>query len=128
LLKHEVFKVFGLPQAESARCEIETRERFRTEHEMGQAMREHLCCDRAAQYVRVARFGLRSAGWIAPSAFLAVVPKCPVCFAAYVTLLTGVGLSLTAAASLRVSLIVGCVGLVVYTTARSIHRVASSSK
>jgi membrane protein implicated in regulation of membrane protease activity len=91
-------------------------------------MSEHLCCDRAVESVNVARFGLRSAGWIVPSAILAVMPKCPVCFAAYVALLTGVGLSLNAAAYLRVFLMMFCAGLLVYIAARSIHRVASQSR
>jgi hypothetical protein len=82
---------------------------------------EHLCCDRGVDSVKIARFSLRSAGWIVPTAILAVMPKCPVCIAAYVTLLTGVGISLTAAAYFRVFLLMFCVGLLVYVAARSIR-------
>ena len=46
---------------------------------------------------------------VIPVAILAVLPKCPACLAAYVALGTGIGLSLTAATYLRLSLIVACV-------------------
>jgi hypothetical protein len=46
---------------------------------------------------------------VIPVAILAVLPKCPACLAAYVALGTGIGLSLTAATYLRMSLIVACV-------------------
>lgn len=53
---------------------------------------------------------LHGAGWFLPSALLAVMPKCPVCLAAYVAMATGLGLSLPVAAALRTCLIVLCVG------------------
>lgn len=46
---------------------------------------------------------------------LILIPKCPVCLAAWVTFLTGVGLSLTVAAWLRLFLIVAsCVVLTLF--------------
>jgi len=39
--------------------------------------------------------------WMLPVTILALIPKCPMCIAAYVLLCTGVGLSLTAAAAIR---------------------------
>lgn len=48
---------------------------------------------------------LRRAGgvveWAVPITTLALIPKCPACVAGYVLLLTGVGLSLSAAAVVR---------------------------
>lgn len=43
---------------------------------------------------------------ILPGAMLVLIPKCPVCIIAYVTLISGVGLSIPAAANLRTALIV----------------------
>lgn len=39
--------------------------------------------------------------WAAPVVTLALVPKCPMCVVGYITLLTGVGVSLSTAETLR---------------------------
>ena len=53
---------------------------------------------------------LRVAGeWLVPSVGLALMPKCPVCVAAYVALATGIGISMAAATYLRFALIGACV-------------------
>ena len=51
---------------------------------------------------------------VVPLAVLAVLPKCPACLAAYVALGTGIGLSLTAATYIRLSLIVVCAASLAY--------------
>jgi len=56
----------------------------------------------------VARRGLTLVGWVVPSILLAVLPKCPMCVAAYVAMSTGLGLSLSTATHLRTMLMIGC--------------------
>ena len=52
--------------------------------------------------------------WILPSAILALVPKCPACLAAHVTLWTGLGLSLSTATYLRWGLLLVCAGSMLF--------------
>jgi hypothetical protein len=61
-------------------------------------------------------------GWIVPGAILALIPKCPMCFAAYIALWTGIGLSLSAAIYLRASLLVMSIALILFLAVRSVRR------
>ncbi len=70
---------------------------------------------------RVHRVG-ELAGWIIPSVTLALLPKCPVCLAAYVALATGVGISLPTATYLRATVAVLCVGALTFIAARQLRR------
>lgn len=63
------------------------------------------CCQQnvaVSQRKRVATL----AGWVVPATVLALVPKCPVCVAAYAAAFTGIGISISAATFLRTSMIV----------------------
>jgi len=69
------------------------------------------------------RRGGELAGWIVPSATLALLPKCPACVAAYVALATGIGISLPTATYLRAMLVALCVASLVFITARRLQSI-----
>lgn len=62
------------------------------------------------------------AGWILPGAMLALLPKCPICLAAYVALATGIGLSLPTARFLRTTILILCVSILVLVIIRTLRR------
>jgi hypothetical protein len=60
--------------------------------------------------------------WLLPSASLVLVPKCPACLAAYVTLWTGLGLSLSTATYLRWGLLSLCVASLLFLIVERFYR------
>lgn len=93
------------------------------------------CCHRATQGGDNAprplpqrRRGAEIAGWLIPSAALVLLPKCPVCVAAYVALFTGIGISIAEASILRTSLIVLCVATLLGMSLVRLCRVAFLNK
>ena len=68
--------------------------------------------------LRGARKTAGKSGWLLPGILLVLMPKCPICFAAYIALVTGISIPITAAAWLRGSLIAGCIGALVWLAIR----------
>ena len=62
------------------------------------------------------------AGWLLSGATLVLIPKCPACLAAYLALATGIGISFSTAAYLRLLLLFICLGSMVYLVVRRVKR------
>jgi hypothetical protein len=63
--------------------------------------------------------------WILPSAILVLVPKCPACLAAHLTLWTGLGLSLSTASYLRWVLLFLCVASLFFLIVERMDRIGA---
>jgi hypothetical protein len=68
---------------------------------------------------------LDSVGWLVPATALALMPKCPMCVAAYLALFTGIGISLPVAAAMRTTLVILCAASLAFMGARTIARAAA---
>ena len=69
---------------------------------------------------------LRRAGrgiqWLFPAALLVLMPKCPLCVAAYVALFTGIGISASTARWIRVLMLACCLISLGYLVVRHLRR------
>jgi hypothetical protein len=74
---------------------------------------------------RLMRRVMGAVRWLLVGAAVVVVPKCPMCLAAWIALGTGVGISITTAAYLRVGLAVMCVVSLAYMVARRVRMAGS---
>jgi hypothetical protein len=70
----------------------------------------------------VVKRGAGAFGWVVPSAILVLMPKCPACVVAYVAIVTGAGISFSAAAQLRVVVLVLCVVVLTFLAIRLMRR------
>ena len=69
-----------------------------------------------------------NAGWALPGAILVLLPKCPVCLAAYIATSTGFGLSFSAATHLRSFLLVSGATSLLYLAVKSLRHFFSERR
>ena len=91
-------------------------------------MNSRRCCQARAprNHMRESSAMKRMAGaleWVIPGAIVVVMPKCPACVAAYIALGTGVGISFTAAAHLRMTVLILCLTTLAWFAVKAIARV-----
>jgi hypothetical protein len=72
--------------------------------------------------------GFRLVNWLVPGTILAIVPKCPMCFAAYTAGVTGLGMSLSTATYVRLLLVTVCLGSLAYLVVTSMRRLVVGDK
>jgi hypothetical protein len=60
----------------------------------------------------------RGTQWIAPTAVLVLIPKCPLCVAAYVALSTGISITVGTARCIQILALAICVMSLAYLVAR----------
>jgi hypothetical protein len=60
----------------------------------------------------------RSTQWLFPTAFLVLMPKCPLCLAAYIALFTGIGISVSTATLLQRLCLLTCSASIGYLALR----------
>jgi hypothetical protein len=85
-------------------------------------MNTRSCCPGAASRWRR---GFEIAGWIVPGATLVLLPKCPVCVAVYVALISGLGISVASASHLRTGLVIFSVAALLFLALKRVWRVVS---
>ncbi len=60
----------------------------------------------------------RGIQWLFPATFLVLMPKCPMCVAAYIALFTGVGVSVSTARWIQILMLVFCLSSLAYLAVR----------
>ena len=78
--------------------------------------------DNAGRLASRWRRGGEIAGWIVPSATLALLPKCPAGVMGYVALATGLGISMSTAAHMRTVLVMLCIASMVFSWVMRLRR------
>jgi len=60
----------------------------------------------------------RSIQWLFPATLLVLMPKCPMCVAAYFALFTGIGISVSTARWIQILMLVFCLASLAYLVVR----------
>jgi hypothetical protein len=79
----------------------------------------------ATRSIGLFRRAWRGIQWIFPTALLALMPKCPLCVAAYFALFTGIGISVTTARWIQISMFVVCGASLAYLAAKLGRKIRS---
>jgi hypothetical protein len=74
--------------------------------------------NRPEKFRSIFYFGTRLAPW----AVLLLIPKCPLCIVAYVAMLTGIGVSISTAANLRLYMIAATLVILAYLLIRPMFK------
>jgi hypothetical protein len=77
-------------------------------------------CTHPARPTTLARRCATATSWALPTAVLALLPKCPMCVAAYVAAFTGASISIPAASHLRTAAIAVCVASLLFLILRKV--------
>ena len=64
----------------------------------------------------------RGMQWLFPAALLVLMPKCPMCVAAYIALFTGIGVSVSTARWIQILMLVFCLASLAYLAVRRRRR------
>jgi len=85
------------------------------------------CCCKTSQprsNTRLKKFR-EICAWVLPNAILVLMPKCPLCLAAYLAVGAGIGLSLRTATDLRWAMLLLCIASLSYLIVTRFHRFAA---
>src|ERR1700689_5486402 len=69
----------------------------------------------------------QSTQWLFPATLLVLMPKCPLCVAAYVALFTGIGVSVSTARWIQILMLVFCLASLAYFAVRLWRRRSGTS-
>lgn len=76
---------------------------------------------------RLAQRARRAVQWLFPATLAVLMPKCPMCIAAYFAALTGIGMSVSTAQYIQILLLASCLTSLAYLAVRQIRPIFQRS-